>query len=228
MNNEVYSNVHADNTISAALRLKTLIYQVIKRVFDILCAIIGLVALLPLSILVKISYLLSGDKESIFFVQKRIGLNGREFDFYKFRTMIPNADEELKRILKSDKALAKEYKINKKLNNDPRITKMGKILRKTSLDEVPQVINILLGQMSVIGNRPYLPREKKDMGVDFDAIVATKPGLTGYWQVSGRSNTTFAYRVQLERFYSENCNLGFDIDIFLRTFKVFLKGFGAK
>jgi undecaprenyl-phosphate galactose phosphotransferase len=170
----------------------------------------------------------TGDFKSIFFTQKRIGINGKEFKLFKFRTMIPNADEELKQILKENEELNDEYKKNKKLKNDPRITKIGKILRKISLDELPQVLNIFSGSMTVIGNRPYLPREKDEMGEDYDIIVSTKPGLTGYWQVNGRSNTTFKERLKLEKYYSENCSLKMDIKIFFKTFKVVFFGNGAK
>ena len=142
--------------------------------------------------------------------------------------MIPNADEELERILKENKAMAKEYKENKKLKNDPRITKAGAILRRYSLDEIPQFINIFLGNMSLIGNRPYLVREKKDMGDSFDEIVRTKPGLTGYWQVSGRSDTTFKKRLELEKYYSNHAGLRLDIKIFFKTFKVVLCWKGAR
>ena len=228
MNNEVFSNVHADNTISVALRLKTLIYHIIKRTFDIICAIIGIIALLPLAVIIKISYLLTGDKEPIFFVQKRIGYKGKEFDFYKFRTMIPNADEELKKLLKENKALAKEYKINKKLENDPRITKMGNFLRKTSLDEMPQFINVLLGDMSVVGNRPYLPREKEDMGEAFDEIVKTKGGIISYWAVMGRNNVSFNERLRLESFYSQQQSIKLDLAIFIKAIDVVLLRRGSK
>lgn len=205
-----------------------LVYRGIKRLFDIIVASVGLLALLPIAIIVKISYLASGDHEKIFFVQKRIGRNGKLFNFYKFRTMIPNADEELERLLRENRELKEEYRINKKLSDDPRITKMGKILRRTSLDELPQVINILLSQMSVIGNRPYLPKEKDDMGVAYNTVVSTKPGLTGYWQVHGRSDVTFERRVELETYYSEHCGLIMDIGIFFKTIKVVLFGRGAK
>lgn len=208
-------------------KVKHCLYLFIKRVFDIICALIGLVFLLPIALIVKISYILTGDFNSIFFSQNRIGKNGKEFKFYKFRSMIKNADEELEKLLKENKNLAKEYKINKKLKDDPRITKAGKILRKSSLDELPQIINILFGHMSVIGNRPYLPREKKDMGNYFDTILKTKPGLTGYWQVSGRSNTTFNERLKLESYYSQHCGLKMDIKIFFKTFTVVLLRKGA-
>lgn len=211
-----------------AHKIKKAIYYTTKKIFDIICALIGCLMLIPVSLITKISYLLTGDKEPIFFTQKRIGKNGKEFNFYKFRTMIPNADEELKRILKEDKELAKEYKENKKMKHDPRITKMGRFLRKSSLDELPQFINVLKGDMSVIGNRPYLPREKKDMGKYFNDIVSTKCGIVSYWAVMGRSDVSFKTRLKLEQYYSKNQSLKLDVKIFFRTFKVVLLKKGAK
>ena len=211
-----------------AFSLSRSFYFFVKRLFDILMAIIGIIVMIPIALLVKISYMLTGDFDSIFYKQKRIGKNGVEFNFYKFRSMVPNADEVLKELLKKDKKLAKEYKINKKLEHDPRVTKMGAILRKTSLDELPQVLNILVADMSVVGNRPYLPREKEDMGIYYNDIVKTKPGLTGLWQVSGRSNTTFEERLKIEQEYSSTCGFKTDIKIFFKTFGVVLKHRGAK
>ena len=202
-------------------------YLFCKRLFDIVCGLIGFIVLVPIIIIVKIFTLLSGDKESIFFTQSRIGQNGKEFKFYKFRSMVPNADEVLFELLKKDKELAEEYKINKKLKKDPRITKIGAILRKSSLDELPQVINILKGDMAVIGNRPYLPREKDDMGEYFDDIVSTKPGLTGLWQTAGTRKTTFAHRLLFESWYSRNMTMWLDIRIFFATFKAVIFGHGA-
>ena len=200
----------------------------LKRVFDIVCSFIGCLFLLPVALIVKISYVLNKDYDSIFFKQQRIGKNGKLFKFYKFRSMVPNADEVLFKLLETDEEAAKEYKLNKKLENDPRITKMGKILRKTSIDELPQLINILKGDMSLIGNRPYLPREQDDMGTYYNDILKTKPGLTGYWQVSGRSDTTFDERLKLERYYSNHNSLKLDIKIFFKTFKVVLLHKGSK
>ena len=142
--------------------------------------------------------------------------------------MVPNADEELKKILKKNKKLAKEYKINKKLENDPRITKVGQFIRKTSIDELPQLINILKGDMSLIGNRPYLPREKKDMNSYYKDIIKTKPGLTGFWQCSLRNRGTFEDRLKMEKYYSNNYSFKFDISIFLKTFEVVFGCKGAK
>ena len=141
--------------------------------------------------------------------------------------MVPNADEILKELLENDKEAAKEYKLNKKLHNDPRITKIGKLLRKASLDEIPQFVNVFKGEMTMIGNRPYLPREKEDMEDYFDDIVKTKPGLTGYWQVNMRGGA-FIERLKMEQFYSKNASLKLDIKIFLKTFKVVLFSKGAK
>ena len=202
-------------------------YLFLKRLFDIFCGLVGFAVLLPIIIIVKICTLASGDKESIFFTQSRIGQNGKEFKFYKFRSMVPNADEVLFELLKKDKKMAEEYKLNKKLKKDPRITKVGAILRKTSLDELPQVINILKGDMAVIGNRPYLPREKEDMGEYFDDIVSTKPGLTGLWQTAGASKSTFAHRLLMESWYSRNMSMIMDIKIFFLTFKAVIFGHGA-
>ena len=121
-----------------------------------------------------------------------------------------------------------ETGINKKLKDDPRVTKIGKFLRNTSIDELPQMINIFKGDMSLIGNRPYLPREKEDIGAYYKDIVKTKPGLSGLWQVSGRSNLTFKDRLKLESYYSNNANLWLDIKIFFKTILVVLKKNGAR
>lgn len=204
-----------------------IVYLMIKRLFDIVVGIIGLIILIPIIIVVKIATLCSGDKGSIFFTQKRIGVNGKEFEFYKFRSMVPDADEILFKLLDENKDAAKEYKRNKKLKNDPRITKVGKFLRKTSLDELPQMLNVLKGDMSLIGNRPYLPREKEDMGKFFDEIVKTKPGITGYWQTASKDFSTFEKRLELESYYSSHCGVWIDIKIFFGTFKAVLRGHGA-
>ena len=208
--------------------LSLTIYRIIKRLFDIICSLIGIIFLIPITIIIKIISVLSGDFKSIFYSQLRYGKNGKTFRLYKFRSMVPNADEVLEKLLKEDKKAAKEYKKNKKLKNDPRITKVGKIIRKASIDELPQLINVLKGDMSMIGNRPYLPREKEDMGEYFDDILSTKPGITGYWQVSGRSNTTFKDRLKLEKYYSEHKGLRMDIKIFFKTFSTVFSGKGSE
>ena len=221
-------SISVSTNVMHRVSIRRAAYSVIKRTFDIFVSIIGLILLIPVTLFVKIAYMCTGDFDSIIFVQKRIGKNGKEFNFYKFRSMCKNADEVLFRTLELDKIMAEEYKINKKLKKDPRITKIGKIIRKLSLDELPQFVNVFFGEMSLIGNRPYLPREKEDMGKYFDDIVTTKPGLTGYWQVNGRSNTTFAERLELEKYYSKHASLLMDIKIFFKTFKVVLFGKDAE
>ena len=203
-------------------------YLFVKRVFDIVCGLIGVIVLIPVGIILKIIIMATGDFHPIIFTQNRIGKNGKEFKFYKFRSMVPNADEVLFRTLEMDKVAAEEYKKNKKFKNDPRITKVGKVIRKLSIDELPQLINVLKGDMSIIGNRPYLPREKEDMEEYYDDIIKTKPGITGYWQVNGRSKTSFKERLKLEKYYSNNYSLILDIKIFFKTFKVVLFGKDAE
>lgn len=207
--------------------VKEYLYLGIKRIFDIIVGIIGLIVLIPIIVFVKIGSMVTGDFGSIFFTQNRIGKNGKEFKFYKFRSMVPNADQVLFELLEKDKELAKEYKENKKLKDDPRITKMGKFIRRFSIDELPQLLNVLKGDMSLVGNRPYLPREKEDMGEYFDDIVKTKPGITGYWQVSGRADVSFANRLKLEKYYSNNRGFRMDVKIIFKTFGAVFGGHGA-
>ena len=209
-------------------KLKHLSYLIIKRTFDIICSLFGLLILIPLTLIIKIIYILNKDFNKIFYSQTRIGKNGKEFKMYKFRTMIPNADKVLEELLKKDEKAKEEYSINKKLKNDPRITKIGKILRKTSLDEFPQFLNTFLGSMSFVGPRPYLPREKKEMGYYYNRIIECKPGLTGLWQISGRSNLTFIERLKIEQQYSSNRNLKLDIKCLLKTINTVLSKKGAE
>ena len=217
-----------DNTIEKEqISTNRLFYSATKRTIDIIVGILGLILLIPVTIIVKIVTIISKDYAPIFYSHTRIGKNGKEFKLYKFRSMVPNADKVLEELMK-DKKIAAEYNKNKKLKNDPRITKIGKILRKSSLDEIPQFINILKGDMSLVGNRPYLPREKEDMGKYYDDIIKTKPGLTGYWQVSGRNDVTFKRRLKLEQYYSNNYGLKMDAFIIFKTIKVVLGMKGAE
>lgn len=219
-------NVELEVRESVSLRVS--IYLFIKRLFDILVGLIGTICIIPIMLIVKIAYICTKDFSPIMFTQTRIGKDGKEFKLYKFRSMVPNADEILFRTLEIDKIAAEEYHKNKKLEKDPRITRVGKIIRKLSIDELPQFINVLKGNMSLIGNRPYLPREKVDMDGYYQEIVKTKPGITGYWQVNGRSNTSFGERMALESYYSNNCGFKMDIKIFFKTFSTVLFGNGAE
>ena len=201
--------------------------MVIKRFIDILAGIAGCLILLPLMIIVKIKYVQSGDHDSIIFSQKRIGKNGKPIKIYKFRSMIPHAEAVLEKMMAEDPAIREEYLTNKKLVNDPRITKVGQVLRKTSLDEWPQFINVLKGEMSFIGPRPYLPREKEDMGKYYDSIIQCKPGVTGMWQANGRSDVSFDYRCKLDDYYYRNWSIWLDLTIMYKTVKAVVYGKGS-
>ncbi|MCX7988547.1 MAG: sugar transferase [Thermodesulfovibrio sp.] len=163
----------------------------------------------------------------IIFTQQRVGKNGKLFKIYKFRTMHCDAEKKLKKILKIDPQAHKEWQEKRKLKNDPRITKIGRILRKTSLDELPQFINVIKGEMSIVGPRPYLPSEIRDLDNFSDIILSVSPGITGLWQVNGRSNTTFQERVLLDCQYVNQLSLTLDLKIIIKTVKVVLKGEGA-
>ena len=199
-------------------------YSFVKRLFDIVFGLLGTILLIPIYICVKIAYICHKDFYPVIFRQARIGKNGKTIRMFKFRSMVPNADDMLKDLLDKNPDMALEYKTNKKLRNDPRITKVGAFIRKTSIDEMPQFLNVLWGSMSLIGPRPYLHREIDDMGLYYDDIIAVKPGITGYWQVNGRSDESFANRLKFDLHYIENYGYKLDFKIFWKTFKALLKG----
>lgn len=208
------------------LSLRTRIYLPFKRLFDILFGIIGVILTIPFILVIKISYILNKDYSSIFFTHKRIGKNGKEFKMYKFRTMVPNAEELLKEMLK-DKKYLNEWKEYHKFENDPRITKVGKVFRKLSLDELPQFINILIGDMSLIGPRPLIQEEVDDYKKKKKILLSIKPGLTGWWACHGRSCTSNKQRQDLELYYVKNCSFILDIKTFFLTIVKVLKREGA-
>jgi len=196
-------------------------YILIKNLFDLLFSFLFLITFLPLFIIISLLIKLSS-RGPIFFLQQRIGKNNIPFKCIKFRTMYPEAKDILKNLLNQDLALKSEFEATHKIKNDPRITTIGKILRKTSLDEMPQFINVLRGEMSIIGPRPIVNEEKKKYGKFFKKVSLIKPGITGLWQVSGRNNLTYRRRVMLDLNYVENYNLLMDLRILLRTFGVIL------
>lgn len=163
----------------------------------------------------------------ILFRQPRLGLNGKEFHIFKFRSMYSDAEERLGAILRSDAELRQEYEIFHKLRDDPRVTRVGRFLRRWSLDELPQLINVVRGEMNLVGPRAYLPSELDRMGEAAPIILRRKPGITGLWQVSGRNDLSFCERVGLERHYVETRSAGLDLMILLKTFRVILSGKGA-
>ena len=164
---------------SSVVSVRKTLFLACKRTFDIFCTLIGLIMLLPISLIIKICYMVTGDFKSIFYTQKRIGKNGKFIYIYKFRSMVPNADEVLKELLKNPK-YKKEWDKNQKLEHDPRITKIGKIIRKTSLDEVPQFINVFKGDMSLIGPRPLVEGELDAHNGNHEIYEKVKPGITGW------------------------------------------------
>ena len=212
---------------SIGYKIERKVYFVIKRIFDIICATFGMILLFPIALIAKICYLITGDKKSIFYKQKRIGKNGKYIYMYKFRSMVYNADEILKELLKNKK-YKKQWEKNQKLEDDPRITKIGKILRKTSLDELPQMINILKGDMSLIGPRPLVDGELDAHKGNHNIYESVKPGISGWWACNGRSNLSYEERLNLEYYYCKNCSIWLDIKCIVLTIKAVLKKSGAK
>ena len=196
-------------------------YRLLKKFFDLLFSLLFLIFSLPLFLIISLLIKLSS-RGPIFFLQERIGKNNLPFKCIKFRTMYPEAKDIMENILMKDKNLKKEFEETHKLKNDPRITSIGKLLRKTSLDELPQFINVLKGEMSIVGPRPIVKDEKKKYGENLKKVLAIKPGITGLWQVSGRNNLTYKKRVMLDLNYVKNYNLLMDINILIRTFGVIL------
>jgi len=199
----------------------------LKRCFDIFLALL----LLPITlVLLSIIYLFVrlDSKGEVFYTQERIGRWGKLFKFIKIRSMYLNNKEILKEYLEKNKEKRKEWDEFKKLKGfDPRVTKIGKFLRKTSLDEIAQIFNVLKGDMSFIGPRPYLPREKKDMSFHYNNIILARPGISGLWQISGRNDKPFEERIKIDSWYVMNWSLWLDVEILIKTIKVVLKGEGA-
>ena len=219
---EVNNEIKEDTKVVYKAKFK--IYYIFKRLSDIVCSLLGLIVLSPafliIAILIKVD-----SKGKVIFKHKRIGKNGKIIYLWKFRSMVSNAKEIMDNWSKERK---EEFEKNYKLDDDERITKIGKFLRKTSLDELPQIINILKGDMSIIGPRPVVEKELEKFGDYKDKFLSVKPGLTGYWAVNGRSDTNYEERVQLEIYYVDHCSLWMDIKCFFKTIKVVLLGKGAK
>lgn len=225
-NTEV-SDFDGNMFISVTDAKKKNIEIIMKKLIDLIAGIVGCICLIPLTLFVKIRSIQYGEKESIFFKQERIGKDGNKIQIYKYRSMVPNAEQLLEELMEQDPKVKEEYLLNKKLDPDPRITPFGAFLRKSSLDEMPQFINVLKGEMSLIGPRPYLMREKKDMGTDYETIVKSKPGITGMWQANGRSDVSFEKRCKLDVYYYNNWSIWLDVIIIVKTIKAVLKHDGA-
>ena len=223
------SRVGAYTTLSVgpyAMDSDQAFYMIIKRGLDIIFGLIGCIFILPLALIIKISYLLAGDTSSIFYTHKRIGQFGKPFQLYKFRSMVPNADKLLKEMLKQPE-YKEQWERNQKFDKDPRITPIGRFLRKTSLDEFPQFINVVKGEMSLVGPRPLVEGELEE----HDGLTLynkVKPGITGWWGCNGRSNINYRERLELEYYYVKNCSLQLDALIVLRTAVSVFKRDGAQ
>lgn len=198
----------------------------VKRAFDIVGAALALVFFAPLMGVIYV--LVRRDGGPGLFVQQRIGRNGRIFACYKFRSMVPNAEEMLKNLIFGNEQLRVAWETDRKLQNDPRITKLGVFLRSKSLDELPQLINVLRGDMSLVGPRPIVLDEKEKYGASFAFYAQVRPGLTGLWQVSGRNDISYGERVTLDTDYVANWSMRRDFEIVVRTVGVVINGRGAR
>ena len=199
----------------------------IKRVFDIVFSLATMVIILPVSIIVMIGIMIESPGASPIFKHYRVGKGGKLFPCYKFRSMVPNAQEKLKAYLQKNPEAQQEWQANFKLKNDPRITKIGKFIRKTSIDELPQFINVLKGEMSWVGPRPIIKDEVHYYGKNIQDYYSVLPGITGMWQVNGRSETSYDERVKLDVWYIRNWSVWIDIVLLIKTFKVVINRKGA-
>lgn len=209
------------------LKIRKAVRLFIKRTFDIILSIFGIIFLIPMSFIIYIINVLTNNKGSIFYKHQRIGKNGKEFTMYKFRTMYEGADKDLEKIFHNNKELEQEWEKTYKLQNDPRVTRIGKFLRKASIDEIPQFINVLKGEMSIVGPRPVTEKELERFAIVKDKVLSMKPGITGYWATHGRTNISYEERVILEEKYVNDFSLWLDFKILLRTFITIIKKEGA-
>ena len=198
-------------------------YMSVKRVFDLVISTIGLIILSPIFLILAIIVKLDS-KGPVFFAHTRYGKNGKKFKMYKFRTMYENSQDMINDFTPEQ---MKEWKENFKLQDDPRITKVGKFLRKTSLDELPQIVNIIKGDLSIIGPRPVIEEELEKYGENKEKFLSVTPGLTGYWQANGRSSTTYEQRMEMELYYIDHISPKLDFKIFFKTIESVIKKEGA-
>jgi len=193
----------------------------LKRAVDVILALSGIVLLVPLLIICFAVTKLSSPGPALF-RHRRVGFNGKHFDCLKFRTMVTDSSERLRQLIESDPVAAAEWAANRKLRNDPRITAIGAILRKSSLDELPQLFNVLKGDMSIVGPRPVTDEELERYASSVSAYLSCRPGITGLWQVSGRSTTTYNKRVACDMFYARNWSMALDVKIIVVTIPALL------
>lgn len=209
--------------INGEISMSLKIYSLFKRIFDVVSSTLLVIILSPLFLILIVLVKLDS-KGPVFFGHKRIGYKGETISVYKFRSMVQNAEEVLRNFTPEQKA---EFEKNFKLDDDPRVTKIGAFLRKTSLDELPQLINIIKGDMSVVGPRPIVQKEVVKYGKYADKLFSVKPGLTGFWQANGRSDTTYDERVQMDMYYIDNRSTLLDIKILFKTVIAVIRKEGA-
>ena len=228
MEKTISKNKNTDLTeginLNEILERESNLYLFIKRSIDIICSLAGIIVLSPIFLIVSILIKIEDPKGKVIFGHMRVGKDGRLFPCLKFRSMFANAEEMKKNFTEEQK---REYAETFKLKNDPRITKVGKFIRKTSLDELPQLFNILKGDMTIVGPRPIVIDELEFYGECEDYYKAVKPGLTGLWQVSGRSDTSYDERVELDMEYVASRSIYKDIYIILMTVVKVLKREGS-
>ena len=196
-----------------------------KRFVDVIGAILLGIVFSPL--IVVITFFMRRGGGSVIYRHRRVGRDGKMFSCLKFRTMVPNADQVLRELLEKNPELQAEWVRDHKLRDDPRVTPLGRFLRRTSLDELPQLLNVLRGEMSLVGPRPVVREELLRYGRSVGIYLAAKPGITGLWQVTGRNNTDYRRRVVLDTYYVRNQNLMLDLYILAKTTGVVLGGYGA-
>lgn len=216
------TNSQSAQRCSATLKRHGL-YDFFKRAADIFLSLLALILLSPLFLIICIA-VKATDRGPVMYLHERVGWRGKPLYIYKFRSMVVNADELMEQFTPEQK---KEFAENYKLQDDPRVTKIGKLLRKTSLDELPQLINILKGEMSFVGPRPITQAETEFFGSDRELLLSVKPGLTGYWASHGRSTITYKERIAMELYYVTHRSVLLDIKIIFRTFIAVFKGEGA-
>ncbi|MBA3926323.1 sugar transferase [Listeria rustica] len=208
--------MESTKTVAKSTKAAAKFYPIVKRSMDLLGAGFGLLVLTPLFFVLALAIKLSDIQAPVFFKQERVGKNGSRFMMYKFRTMIPNAEEKLAELLQFNEVEGAMFK----MKQDPRVTKLGQFLRKTSLDEFPQLVNVLKGDMSLVGPRPPLKREVVEYSVRDYRRLSVTPGCTGLWQVSGRNDVSFAEMVNLDLEYIQKVSFSLDIHILLRTVRI--------
>jgi Undecaprenyl-phosphate galactose phosphotransferase WbaP len=212
-------------TPAQPLTLTLVVRRIVKRGFDLVLGSLLIVLLAPVLAVLWIA--VRRDGGPALYGHLRVGRNGQKFRCLKFRSMVVNSEQVLRQLLEQDAEARAEWERDFKLRNDIRVTRIGHFLRRTSLDELPQLWNVVRGDMSLVGPRPVIDQELERYGSDVDYYLMTKPGMTGLWQVSGRSNTDYATRVSLDVAYAKGWSLSRDIAILFKTFKVVVQGSGA-